>query len=82
MPSSFGIEMQADFVLIDEARGRGATQTLGLKVIGTIGILERAIREGLVDGPEVAAKLKVTNFSATPKLLAFLAGLMRDRLPE
>jgi predicted nucleic acid-binding protein len=55
MPSSFGIEMRAEFVLIDEARGRGATQTLGLKVIGTIGILEWAIRKGLVDGPEVAA---------------------------
>ena len=73
--------MRADFVLIDEARGRGAAQTLGLRVIGTIGVLERAIRKGLVDGPDVTAKLQATSFRATPRLLAFLAGLTRDRLP-
>lgn len=75
------IEMQADFVLIDEARGRQAAQALGLGVIGTIGVLDRAIRKGLADGPEVVAKLKATSFRATPKLLSFLAGLKQDRFP-
>ena len=74
-----GIEMGADFVLMDEARGRDAAQALGLRVIGTIGVLERAIRKGLIDGAEVTAKLRATNFRATPKLLAFLAGLTRER---
>jgi predicted nucleic acid-binding protein len=68
-------------VLIDEARRRRAAQTLGLRVIGTIGVLERAIRKGLVDGPDVTAKLQATSFRAAPRLLAFLAGLTRDTLP-
>jgi predicted nucleic acid-binding protein len=75
-----GIGMRADFVLMDEARGRETAQALGLSVIGTVGVLERAIRKGLVDGPEVTAKLRATSFRATPKLLAFLAGLTRERL--
>lgn len=75
-----GIEMRADLVLMDEARGREAAQALGLSVIGAIGVLERAIRNGLVDGAEVAAKLRATSFRATPELLAFLAGLTRERL--
>jgi predicted nucleic acid-binding protein len=75
-----GIEMRADFVLMDEARGREAAQAMRLSVIGTIGVLERAIRKGLVDGPEVTAKLRTTSFRATPKLLAYLAGLTRERL--
>lgn len=76
-----GIEMRADFVLMDEARGREAAQMLGLRDIGTIGVLDRAIRKGLVDGPDVTTKLQATSFRATPKLLALLAGLARDRLP-
>jgi predicted nucleic acid-binding protein len=75
-----GIEMRADLVLMDEARGREAAQAMALRVNGTIGVLERAIRKGLVDGAEVTAKLRATSFRATPKLLACLAGLTRERL--
>lgn len=75
-----GIEMQSDLVLMDEASGREAAQAMGLRVIGTIGVLERAIRKDLVDGPEATAKLRATSFRATPKLLAYLAGLTRERL--
>ncbi len=74
-----GLRMRAEFVLIDEAKGREAARAHGLRVVGTIGVLERAVRKGLVDGPEVAASLKATSFRATPKLLAFLAGLTNIR---
>jgi predicted nucleic acid-binding protein len=77
-----GIEMRADVVLMDEARGREAAQAMGLRVIGTIGVLDRAIRKGLVDGPEVTAKLMATSFRATPKLLAVLAESTRERFSE
>ncbi len=69
-----GMELQAQFVLIDEARGREAAIACGLSVIGVIGVLERAVRKGLVNGPEVVAKLNGTSFRATPKLLAMLSG--------
>jgi predicted nucleic acid-binding protein len=60
-------EMRPDFVLMDEARGREAAQAMGLCVIGTIGVIERAIRKGLVDGLEVTVKLRATSFGVTPK---------------
>ena len=44
-------ERDADWLLMDEIRGRTIAQGLGLKVIGTLGILLLAKEEGLV--PEV-----------------------------
>lgn len=42
----------ADLVLIDERRGRAAAQRLGLRVQGTLGILLRAKRIGLIESVE------------------------------
>jgi uncharacterized protein len=42
----------ADLVLIDERRGRGAARRLGLSVQGTLGVLLRAKRTGVINKVE------------------------------
>ena len=40
------LELQADFALTDELRGRRLGEAKGLLVRGTVGVLEAAYREG------------------------------------
>lgn len=50
---------------------------MGLKVTGTLGVLEAGARRGLVDLPTAVARLRETNFRVSPGLLRTL--LERNR---
>jgi predicted nucleic acid-binding protein len=56
-------------LLIDDAAGRRAAQSLGLPNVGTLGVLRLAALEGLVDLPTILAKLMRTNFRAPAVLI-------------
>jgi predicted nucleic acid-binding protein len=47
---ALALECRADVVLVDESEGRAAATKLGLEVVGTLGVLERAKRRGLIAG--------------------------------
>ena len=64
-------------VLMDDLDGRAEARKLGLVVIGTVGLLERAAENGLIDLPVAVAKLRSTNFFVSDELLA--AASARDR---
>ena len=51
------VELQADVVIIDEQEGREFATQVGLRVIGVLGILLRAKREGQIPAlkPEIAS---------------------------
>lgn len=61
--------MHADLLLIDEAAGRAEAERRSLRVTGTLGVLRAAAERGLVNVPEMVARLKATNFYADEALL-------------
>ena len=74
---ALAMTMQPAPILIDDRAGVAAARTRGLEVIGTLGLLERAARFGLIDLRNALATLQATNFHARPVLYERL--LARDR---
>jgi predicted nucleic acid-binding protein len=62
-------EVSADLVLLDEAAARRLATVRGLRVTGLLGVLTEAAALGLIDLPEVIARLRKTNFRASAELL-------------
>jgi predicted nucleic acid-binding protein len=54
--------LHADLILMDERRGVVAAIERGLLVTGTMGLLARAAKQGLLDLASAFARLKNTNF--------------------
>ena len=76
------VSMKAELILMDEARGRrAASEHFGLRVTGTVGILDRAARVGLIDVADVVERLRKTSFRASPKLYQLLRDLLPNLLP-
>lgn len=66
---ALALSVGASLVLLDEKRGRQVARDLGLVVSGTLGVLDRAARHGLVDLTDALNRLERTTFRATPRLL-------------
>lgn len=58
--------IHAEHILIDDLQVRVAAKLRGLSVIGTVGILQRASREGLLDFQCAFHDLAATNFRMSP----------------
>ncbi len=63
------LSLHADLVLMDDRRGVSAAKQNGLRVTGTIGVLDLAAEHKLVDFSEVIQKLENTNFRRPEVLL-------------
>jgi predicted nucleic acid-binding protein len=55
-------ELRANILLVDDGKARDLAIQQGLRIMGTVGVLEQAAAHGLVDLPEVLARLLTTNF--------------------
>jgi len=62
-------EVHAVAILIDDRKGRTEAMRCGLRVAGTIGLLELAARRGLVDFPRVMQRLRQTNARLDEELI-------------
>ena len=66
------LQIQADFVVMDEKAARKAARDLGLRVTSLLGILDESASRGTVDFVAAVEKLRETNFRASPQLLKTL----------
>jgi predicted nucleic acid-binding protein len=68
--------LDADLLLMDERDGVRVARKRGLTVVGTLGILDRAAEQRLIELPVAIARLQQTTFRAAPQLMAAL--IQRD----
>jgi predicted nucleic acid-binding protein len=73
------LHLKADLVLMDEREGVEQARRLGLTVIGTLGILDRAAERGWIELAPVLERLRQTNFRVNPVLLDRLLAADRQR---
>jgi predicted nucleic acid-binding protein len=66
-------ETGADLILIDERAGRREAARRGLRVIGTLAVLDEASQRGLLDFDAAVGRLGRTNFRLTPVILKTFA---------
>jgi len=62
-------ELSADLVLLDDRQARNAAVDLGLTITGTVGVLDKASRTGLIDLRLVLKNLQNTNFYVANELI-------------
>jgi predicted nucleic acid-binding protein len=59
---TLAVSLKADLLLIDERHGATVARGKGLAVTGTIGVLDLAAKQGLLDLKEAFDRLKHTSF--------------------
>ena len=69
--------VRADAVLVDDRAAVAVARARSLPAIGTLGLLQRGARRGLLDLPDALARLVATNFHIRQELLDAL--LAEDR---
>ncbi len=76
---SLALELKADRALIDDRDGSRQATRSGLKVVGTLGILEEAAKRGLIDIEQKTKELKETNFRASERLYQTVLERVREQ---
>lgn len=66
---ALALHIGAEFVLLDERKGRQAAREQGLQVSGTLGVIALAAERKLVGLEDTRDRLQKTNFRVSPRLL-------------
>jgi len=59
---ALAIELQPDYIVVDDLKGRKIARANHLRIIGTVGIIELAYQQGLLDLKTKLDELLKTNF--------------------
>jgi predicted nucleic acid-binding protein len=76
---SLAVEMKADLLLIDESLGRQTAAARGIHITGTIGIIERAADQTLLDLKDAFDRIKETDFWISHEILEVRLRLHMER---
>jgi predicted nucleic acid-binding protein len=71
--------LNADLLLMDDRKGVTVARKKGLRVTGTLGILELATESGLVNFEQAVARLQQTNFRSPDDVLKALLAKHRRK---
>jgi predicted nucleic acid-binding protein len=73
------VSLHADLLLMDDRKGVNAAQRKGLRVTGTLGILDLAAQRGMADFAQAVELLRQTNFRVPHSLLDALLEKHREK---
>lgn len=59
-------------LLIDDSKGRKVADSLGIQVLGTLGVLDLAAARGLLNLPDAVVRLLQTSLYVSPSILKAL----------
>ena len=75
---ALAVSRNADLILMDDRGGVVAALAAGFQTIGTLGLLDRAARHGLIDLAAALTRLKATNFRCRREMLNALLAQHRQ----
>ena len=64
---------------MDDRDGRAAARAAGLNITGTVGVLERAAGQGLLDLGEAFEVLRATDFYSSPRVIDLALERFRNK---
>lgn len=64
--------LPADLLIIDERLGRRIAEARGIAIVGTLGVLDDAAAQGLINLAEAIAQLEQTNFRISRHIIETL----------
>lgn len=62
-------KLNAELLLCDDRRARSLAEQLGVRVAGTVAVLELGAQRGLIDLPHAVRRLRSTNFHIADAVL-------------
>ena len=72
--------LNADLLLMDDRKGVTAAQRKGLRVTGTLGVLDLAAQRGLANFAQAVERLRLTNFRVSQAVLDALLKKHQERI--
>ena len=73
------VSLNADLLLMDDRKGVKAAQRKGLRVTGTLGILDLAAQRGLAEFAQAVEQLRQTSFRVPEALLDALLEIHKEK---